>query len=412
MIRKSLMHSPLVKAWVIARREYLALVGTKSFWLALLMPPLMAVLGVLVALSEPTLQRAGSNRILLIDHSSSLGRKLAPVMKEAGLAVDESPELRASWRAQLEQGKLFAVVEVPAQVDERHPVHLFVENVASSRARKLNRLVQEAMQRQRLAQAGLAERDVERLMHPVDVTTEPPPSRKELGSSESGELGLLFPLVAALFIVMGVMSGAMPLLQAVVEEKQQRISEVLLGAVTPATLMAGKLLGTTAAGLTILGCNLALGLGVLTATGLTQSLPLLAVAVAVLVSVAAMLMYGALFLALGAASSELKEAQGLLTPAMVLFLSPMVALPILAETPNHPFAVALSLFPWTAPLAMPVRLGVTHTVPVWQVSLCCVLMVLATALTVWAAGRVFRIGILSQGRLPRLRELLRWVLTG
>ena len=74
--------------------------------------------------------------------------------------------------------------------------------------------------------------------------------------------------------------------------------------------------------------------------------------------------------------------------------------------------MALSLFQFTAPLAMPVRLGITQTVPSWQIALCLCLVALATALTVWAAGRVFRIGMLSQGRLPSVRELVRWIARG
>jgi ABC-2 type transport system permease protein len=125
-----------------------------------------------------------------------------------------------------------------------------------------------------------------------------------------------------------------------------------------------------------------------------------------------MVMYGSIFLSLGAASTDLKDAQGLLTPVMMLLVGPMLVIPRIAEAPNGELATALSLFPLTAPVTMPLRLGLSQTVPAWQIPLAFALAMATTCAIVWASGRIFRIGILSQGKVPSIRQLIRWVLSG
>lgn len=407
----------MFKVWIVARREFLALISTKSFWLGLLLPPVAGFFTVLLALNQPALSDQGPTRILLADHSGLVAATLNELATAKDLEVVTAPDIGgpssrlAEWSEELRQGRWLAVVEVPESISETEPIHIYMENVASSLAHQLDGLVTRAIQIERLKKAGLEPSAIDRVLLPVAVRTQRPGIAESV-AQEKRAISFLLPFVTMILIMMGVMSGAVPLLQAVVEEKQQRISEVLLGSVSPLQLMFGKLLGTTTVGTTVLVFNLSGALVFTLALGLGEHIPLLALALALVVSVLAMLMYGSLFLALGAASSEIKEAQGLLMPAMLLFLAPLVSLPILTETPNHPLATGLSLFPLTAPLAMPARLGVTETVPGWQIAFCLVSVLLATLLSLWVAGRVFRIGVLSQGKLPTLRELGRWVLHG
>lgn len=407
----------MFKVWVVARREYLALVTTKSFWLGLLIPPLLGLLMGVLALTGTEPDTAGPRTVVLVD-PHGLAKGLHDLVGAEGFVVEvatparDSEVQRAEWGARLQAGELAAVVELPPLSDNPPPIRVYVDNLAGSTARRLGQAVREAVRQERMRRVGLSEAQIGRLLEPVAVDTERIVTGRANSERPSAEVDMMFPLMTLIFTMMGVMSGAVPLLQAVVEEKQQRISEVLLGAVAPSQLMAGKLLGTTAAGASVLGCNLLLGLGVALEFGLVAYLPIHALAVACAIALLAMLMYGALFLALGAASTELKDAQGLLMPVMLLFLAPMAALPVIAESPNGWLAVALSLFPLTSPLTLPVRLSMIQMVPVWQVAASFVLIGGATAATVAAAGRVFRIGMLSPGKLPSLRELARWVARG
>lgn len=401
----------MYKAWIVARREYLALVATKSFWIGLLIAPTMALVAVVASTRQPESNEFGPKQIVLVDHSGTVRQRLAEAVATKGLDLvagrndADAPE----WQDQLRAGKLLAIVEVPKDISGDAPVRIVLENVASSVAQGLRVTVEEVIRLERMKQAGLEDRQVRRVSEPVEVQLERAVAVERAPVGTTRDLSILVPFLTLICIMLGVTTGATPLLQGVIEEKQQRISEVLLGAVSPLQLMTGKLVGTAAVGTTVLGLNLALGGAVMLAAGLGDQIPVTAVMAAFGTSVLAMLMYGSLCLALGSASSEPKEAQGLLAPLTLLFALPWISLRTIVDTPSHPFAVGLSLFPLTAPLTMPLRLGVTQTVPDWQVAVSLLLVLLTTLLTVWAASRVFRIGILSQGRLPKLRELARWV---
>lgn len=407
----------MYKVWIIARREYWALVSTKSFWLGLVLPPALAVLTLLLAALGSMTDEVETRRVVLID-PDGLVSGFEKAARAHGFEVQREPragasdERRSRWATRLRQGELSAVVEVPPRGRSDAPVILYVDNVAGSSARWLGGAVEAAAQRERLKRAGFTADQVAELTKPVAVEIQRLVGTSAKQTAVTSDTGVIVPFLTLLLIMMGVMSGAVPLLQAVVEEKQQRISEVLLGALPPSQLMFGKLLGTTAAGTTVLGVNVGVGTLLAARLDLLDHLPLAMLLVAMATSVVAMLMYGSVFLALGAASSELKDAQGLLMPVMLLFLAPLAALPLLTESPNSWWSVGLSLFPFTAPLAMPVRLGIVQSVPTWQVVTCFVLSGAATALTLLGAGRVFRIGMLAQGKLPSLRELARWVIKG
>lgn len=408
----------MYKVWVIARREYWALVSTKSFWLGLALPPALALMTLVLAALGSVTDEIEARRIVLIDpdgvvsefEKTARARGFEVLREPAGGGASDAR--RAGWAARLRQGELAAVVEVPPLALPEAPVTLYVDNVAGSTARWLGGAVETAAHHERLKRAGFTADQVALLTKPVAVEVQRLVGAGAKQTAVTSDAGVIVPFLTLLLIMMGVMSGAVPLLQAVVEEKQQRISEVLLGALPASELMFGKLLGTTAAGTTVLGVNVGIGTLMAARLDLLQHVPLPMLLVAMATSVVAMLMYGSVFLALGAASSELKDAQGLLMPVMLLFLAPLAALPLLTESPNSWWSVGLSLFPFTAPLAMPVRLGVVQSVPVWQVVTCFALSATATALTLIGAGRVFRIGMLAQGKLPSLRELARWVIRG
>ena len=117
----------------------------------------------------------------------------------------------------------------------------------------------------------------------------------------------------------------------------------------------------------------------------------------------------ALMAAIGAAVNELREAQILLMPVMLLLMVPMVLnMPILRH-PNGTLATALSLMPPTSPMVMMLRLSSSAPPPGWQVALSILLGILGAVLAVWLAGKVFRIGLLMHGQPPDLRTLWRWV---
>lgn len=228
---------------------------------------------------------------------------------------------------------------------------------------------------------------------------------------ESNVMAHIFlPMGLMMLVFMSVMVGATPLMQAVMEEKQARISEVLLGSVGPFQLMLGKLTGIVAVTLTTVMLYIAGAFVTLKYLGHGDLFPSTDVVIWLVVfQTLAVLMYGALFIAIGAAVTDMREAQSAMMPVMIFAMAPMFVWLYVVREPTSTVAVALSLFPPATPMLMLLRVAVEPGAPLWQALLGCGLVVLFTIFCVYAAARIFRVGILMQGKGASYRQMLRWV---
>jgi ABC-2 type transport system permease protein len=215
-----------------------------------------------------------------------------------------------------------------------------------------------------------------------------------------------------MLMFMVVLLTATPLMQGVVEEKMQRIAEVLLGSVRPFDLMLGKLLGMTAVSLTISAVYLGGAWWAVRRSDYAPDVSADLVAWFVAYQVLAALMYGSLFTAVGAACTDMKETQTLMWPVMVLVVVPLGLLGAVVQEPNGAVVTGLSFFPFATPMLMVARQAVPPGVPWWQPIVGIAEVLLTTLVCVWVASRIFRVGILLQGKGARLGDLARWVLRG
>jgi ABC-2 type transport system permease protein len=233
---------------------------------------------------------------------------------------------------------------------------------------------------------------------------------------DESELGtvaaFIVPIVLVMLMFVIVIVGATPLTMNVVEEKQLRIAEVLLGSVTPFQLMLGKLIGGACVAVTLAAIYLAGAYFVATRAGYQNYVNPVTLLWFVFFCVLSIFMYGSLFLAAGAAVSNMKEAQSMVMPVTILFALPLVILGALLQQPNSPLALGATFFPFSSPVATVVRIAVPPGVPAWQPLVAAAITVLTTIVIVWAAGRIFRVGILMQGQGAKLGEMLRWVVRG
>ena len=232
------------------------------------------------------------------------------------------------------------------------------------------------------------------------------------GADETRIINLILPGVLIALMFMIVMIGATPAMHGVVEEKSQRIAEVLLGSATPFELMGGKLLGLIGVSLTMAAVYLAGGYFIAWYYGFAGLLPLSLIVWFVPMLVLSLLIFGSLFIAVGAAASNVKDTQTLLMPIMMTACLPMFALGPILQDPSGPIARACSLFPFSTPMLLVARQSVPPGVPLWEMLAGIALVLATTFVCVWSAGRIFRIGILSQGKTPRFVDLLRWALKG
>jgi ABC-2 type transport system permease protein len=203
-----------------------------------------------------------------------------------------------------------------------------------------------------------------------------------------------------------------PAMQGVVEEKMQRIAEMVLGSVRPFELMMGKLLGLMGVSLTLAALYLAGAYAAAHYYGMAELVSLPVMAWFVVYLVVGVVMYGAMFIAVGAACSDIRDTQTMRWPVMLLATLPLFVWLNVAREPTSTFSTVASLIPTATPMLMILRVAVPPGIAWWQPALGLVLMLLTTVALVYVAGRVFRIGILMQGKGASVGDLARWIVRG
>jgi len=279
------------------------------------------------------------------------------------------------------------------------------------------KVVNEEVHRQRCIHFGVPQEKINAILQPVPILPKGLSKRNAQGKiedppTENQIVHYLMPAGFIMLMFLLIMVGATPLMQGVVEEKMQRIAEVLLGSVRPFELMLGKLLGMIGVSLTIAALYLAGAYWAAHRYGFDDYLSASLLIWFVAYQILAVLMYGSLFIAIGAACTDMKETQSLLLPVMMVACLPLFVFVQVIESPNGAFATALSFFPPSTPMLMITRQAVPPGIAWWQPVAGVVVVLAATALCVYAAGRIFRVGILMQGKGAQISQLVKWVFRG
>jgi ABC-2 type transport system permease protein len=231
--------------------------------------------------------------------------------------------------------------------------------------------------------------------------------------SQAGQVAnVAAPIVMVMLMFMVTLIGTSPIAGNVVEEKQLRIAEVLLGSVTPFELMIGKLLGGAGVSLTLAAIFFGGAYYLAQSFGVSDYVSGQSIGWFFFFIVVGTFMYGSLFAAAGSACSNIKEVQSFLMPVMLLIALPMFVLGPVLQNTSGVVGTTLSFFPLSAPMVMVMRLTIPPGIAIWQPIVAGALTLAATMGLVWAAGRIFRIGILMQGKGANYAAVLRWILRG
>jgi ABC-2 type transport system permease protein len=224
-----------------------------------------------------------------------------------------------------------------------------------------------------------------------------------------GELSMLLPMGFMLLLMISVFTAGQFLLTTTVEEKSNRVMEILLSAVSPMQLMVGKIFGQMAVGLLILVVYSGVGIAGLFAAALQNLIDPMSLVYTVLFFFIAFFIVASLMAAIGSAVNDMREAQTLMQPVMVILILPWLLWLPISRNPNSTLAQVLSFVPGMNPFVMVIRIAGRDPVPTWQV-LGALAVGAATAFAMaWAAAKVFRIGALMYGKPPNLATLVRWI---
>ena len=437
------------KMIVVAVREYLAAVKTKAFLVSLLLMPIMFGGSILVQVLMRNKVDTKDKRVAVLDYTARLfdavaiaasqrneteiyagegetRKQVRPryLIEKATAATDDAAQTALTLSDRVRKNDIMAFVILGPDVVEPgsdpgratisyHSNSPTFDDLQQWIAGPLN----ERIQQLRLQAANLDADVVRKATQRVSVGN--------LGLVTVDQAGKIIPAaptnrVANFFVPMGlmllmfmvVMVAASPLMNSTLEEKMLRIAEVLLGSIPPFQLMTGKLLGIVGVSLTIATVYLVGAYAAIKHAGYAQFFPAHVVWWFVVFQSLAVLMYGSLFIAIGAAVTDMKEAQNLMTPVMLLVVAPMFVWFNVVREPTSTLSLAMSLFPPATPILMTLRQAVPPGVPLWQPLLGVALVLLTTLLCVFVSGRIFRVGILMQGKGAKVGEMLRWAIRG
>ena len=278
----------------------------------------------------------------------------------------------------------------------------------------INRTIRES----RYAAEGLSADKVRAALRQVPLMSKgltqrnPATGQFDEARDEDPIVSILVPGGLLMLMFMLILLGSTPLMQGVVEEKMQRIAEVLLGSVRPFELMVGKLLGLVGVSVSLAAVYLSGAYWAARHYGYTELVSIEVLAWFFVYLVLGVLMYGSLFIAVGAACTDLRETQAMLWPVMLLAMVPMFVWFNVVREPNSGFATFASFMPNATPMLMLVRVAVPPGIAWWQPAVGMFGVLAATLACVYAAGRIFRVGLLMQGKAATPRELLRWIFQG
>jgi ABC-2 type transport system permease protein len=404
--------------WLIAKREYMERVRTKGFMLAtILIPCFMAAL---VGGSAFFMSRTKTtSHIAVVTSDRALGQDIKHQLetgKNSEMTVDLL-EPSATTRAGLDQqlhthasqlaGYLW--ITPPAEPGTRPHFEYHARSAGDiSTEDALENGVGAVMTREGLVSHGLSLAQINEITAPVDIDT-----------SSSGNTALAFGIAYLFFFLMYmvIMLYGMNTARSIIEEKTSRVFEVLLATITPDELLAGKILGVGAVGLTqitvwmIAASALAGSSAVAHIAGAGNIHNVLSpaqVGYFILYFVFGFLMYSAIAAALGAMTNSEQELQQLNMFLVIPLAFCMVMLFPTVRAPDSTLARVVSLIPFCSPLLMNFRTALT-SVPAWEIILSVVLMSITIAVVIWFSSRIYRVGILMYGKKPNLPEILRWL---
>lgn len=440
------------KLWAIVRREYLSRVRTRWFVISTVFGPLLFALFAFLPLLLSSRDDANTaHRVIVLDATGTpLGRYVA-----RSLGAQDGPGRQATTIADvqavppgaIETARATATSDVTRRLASGY-VLLDSTTLRGDSVRYAGRRADTRSEMRRITDAVRAGLIAVRLeQHGVPAATVdtaiavPAPvlateAINDAGKSTASEAKAILAAGVSFLLYMSIVLYGQSMLSGVIEEKLSRVAEIVISSVSPDILLAGKVLGVTAVGITqqvlwIGGSVLmVMGRGLLfpattaaAAKAAAQggsslssgafldaaiATPWSWVLVVLLFFLLGFIFYGALYAAVGATVGSEQEARQAAQPVIMLLVLTAVFISPVLQNPGSDIARVMSLLPFSSAIIMPLRMAMVD-VPAWEVASSIVLLVLGCFGAVWLAARIYRVGLLMYGKRPSLRELRRWI---
>jgi ABC-2 type transport system permease protein len=439
----------------IASREFIATVLTKAFLIGLLFLPVLMVVVFFVFSMMDDDDFQASGRIAILDPSGLVTAEARRVLDSNVLETRLADELReaggvAAGAADIVEasnfGPDFTLMQLPADADLEDEkdfllqapeaggllalIHIHddalealspdtdfgsydvytAQNIDEREISAIRSMLRDAIVNLRVEANGLDRATLDRLMNVERNPTIRVTENEEL--ENVGELNVMLPFAFMFLLLLGIMGGGQGMMTSTIEEKSSRVVEVLLAAVSPMQLMAGKLIGYMSVSLLGMTIYLIAGLVALGTFSLFGLLDKMLIVYLFVFFFIAFFTVGSFMMAIGAAVNELREAQSLMMPVTIIIMLPWFLWMPISRDPDSTLSIAASFIPPINTFGMLLRLASTEPPPAWQVWASIGVGVAFVYIAVWAAARIFRIGLLMTGKPPNFATLLRWIRAG
>lgn len=439
------------KIGLIIKREYLTRVRKKSFIVMSLLGPLIMA-GVLTFALWTSLEESEDQKILVVDDNYPFFEELEGSSK---LSYDVMDVSLAKGEALLEVSDYTALLYLPKNILQSKSGQLIFKKQPSIRVqRKIEETIQQYIEISKLKEFNISEGDYKRLKAPFDLLTF---QFKGVGADaeETNMLPAIVGLVFGILIYFFIFMYSVQVMRGVIEEKTNRIIEVMISSVKPFQLMMGKIIGVGAVGLTQFAIWILLTLILATSgqllilgdkydasslrtpmtdvvqqqveeeqalnfTQLSQednlfnkirriNFPIM-IAVFLFYFLGGYLLYSALMAAVGSAVDNDTDTQQFIFPITFPLLLAYILSFNVFENPSSDMAVWLSIIPLTSPVIMMIRVAIgIEAADMWQVYLSMALLIVSFIGAVWLSGKIYRVGILMYGKKPSIREIIKWI---
>lgn len=420
----------------IIQREYMTRVRTKGFILGTVLMPVFLIFVTVAPAVFMAMKSERPRHIAVIDITGEVYPLLVETLDEQTdggerlyqfhriqAETGSLEEARQRITAQIDEKTIDACLVVRADVFETNHVEYHTVNVSNFREHaEMERAISRVITRLRLERSGLVPDQVDQLVKGITLAT----FKVGPGGTVERDIGLGFGVAYIMIFVLYlalVMYGAMAM-RSIVEDKNNRVIEVLLAAVKPFELMAGKILGIGAVGLTqfliwaMAGGLISLYGGSLVGSFVPEAAnaPLPAIPVSqllyfVLFFVLGFFFYSTIYAGIGAMVNSDQEAQQFQWPVVSFLILAFMLVFYTMGNPDSPMSVVLSLLPMFSPILMFMRISV-QTPPPTQIAASIIILLLSIWVMIWLVARIFRVGILMYGKRPNIPELLKWIRYG
>jgi ABC-2 type transport system permease protein len=446
------------KFLAVARREYFKVVWTKTFIISTLLAPIFMGAVSILPMLLITMQ-SGAVRLAVVDPSGKVSPRLHQNLsseqqlenfkeavkdssiKDLGASQDEKlkrsaqqvggnfaledvavagrniEEIRDQLIERIKRNELDSFLILPDQLDSPETkVELYSRNPGDIITKEvLTKAIDNAIRSERLSRANINETQLKAISQKVEIETTKV-SDKGLEKDPGWGFGIGFAIGILIYVTLAIYGAA--ILQAIIDEKETRIAEILFSSAKPFELMLGKLVGVGLAGLTQVGIWVTSALILLT-SGVALSMmggsdvPLPHITPAFIIYfliffTLGFFTYSTIYAVIGSMVTSPQEGQQLAFPPILLLMVGFFSSFAVIRDPNSAFSFWVSIAPFTAPIIMPVRIAIEMP-PFWQIGLAIIVNGLTIMGLVWVASRIYRIGMLMYGKRATIPEIWRWV---